>query len=493
LSFAFASAITTTLRRLSYNFSPHHFLSLYQILGYSVLCTELLEWVQQRFPKSAKRVGLQVKIHKSKDEARTAATDKTVSAIIERALARGATDIHIEPRARNIVVRFRIDGWLQEVTKLPSPALEDIVHVLKTKGGLDTSLLKAPQNGSYTFESEQIQTVVHVATMPTVNGEKIVLQLSRQLSEPATLEALGYWGDSLDRLERAIAQPHGLVVAASLHQAGATMSLLGVVHLLNNPALNIATLEDPIEHQIAGVNQTQIDVSAGVTFTSGLLALLHQDPNVVMISDLHDAEAVYTAVQAALSGRLLMGGMHANDASHAIVQLLNMHVEPFLIATALKLSIGQRYVRRLCTSCAKTYEPDEATRKELRTILKSCGVTSMRTLHDLERSAMKHNLGTETGTQHPHTTEKTITKLYRANPEGCPHCAFSGYSGRVGICEVLTASDPMKKLIASNPTTAEIRALAIKEGMIPLALDGLLKALRGITTIEEIVPLALIA
>jgi type IV pilus assembly protein PilB len=438
-------------------------------------------------------VGLQVKIHKSKDEARSAATDKTVTAIIERALARGATDVHIEPRSRNIVVRFRIDGWLQEVTKLPLVALEDIVLNIKNRSSLDIEQQSAPQTGIFNFDSNQIKTSIHVATMPTVNGEKIAMRLTRQLSEPATLGALGFWGDALTRIENNIAEPHGLVIAVSLHRTGANMSLLGVVHLLNNPALNIATLEDPIEHQVAGVNQTQINTAAGVTFNTGLQALLHQDPNVVMVSDLHEDETVQTAVQAALSGRLLIGGIHASDAAHGIVHLLNMHIEPFLIATALKLAIGQRFVRRLCPSCAVAYTPDETTKKDLRMLLKSSGVTSVKILHDLEQSAIKHELGADIATREANTTEKTVKRLYKASTEGCPHCNFSGYNGRLGICEVLTTTDSIKKLIAANATTEEIRKLAIKEGMVPLALDGFIKALRGLTTIDEIIPLGLIA
>lgn len=439
------------------------------------------------------RVGLQVKIHKSKDDAREAAIDKTVTAIIERALARGASDIHIEPRTRNIVVRFRIDGWLQEVTKLPLAAHDGILANIKKRGELDEKLQSTPQSGTFAFDSEQIKTSVHIATMPTVTGEKVVLRLTRQLSEPATLEALGFWGNALNRLEMGVAEPHGLVVAASLHRTGASMSLLGIVHLLNNPALNIATLEDPIEHQVAGINQTQINPAAGVTFDTGLRALLHQDPNVVMVSDLHESAAVHTAVEAAMSGRLLLGGIHASDAAHGIVHLLNMHVEPFLIATALRLAVGQRFIRRLCPSCAASYEPDESARKQLRTMLRSCDVTSMKVLHELELQAIKAHLGTEKDIHTASTTDRTVTRLFRANPEGCPHCNFTGYSGRLGVCEVLSTSDAIKKLIATNPGTAAINKLAIQEGMTPLALDGLVKALRGLTTLEEVLPLAPIA
>lgn len=419
-----------------------------------------------------------------------AAIDKTVAALIEKALARGASDVHIEPRVRNIVVRFRIDGWLQEVAKLPLPALGGLVRNLKKRGELDTSEHNAPQSGSFQFDSEQLATSVHVATMPTVTGEKITLHLARQLSEPATLEALGYWGESLRRIEMALAEPHGLVIASSTSRTGASMSLLGAVHLLNNPALNIATLEESIEHQVAGINQTQVNAAAGVNFTSGLQALLAQDPNVVMVSDLHEADTVRTAVQAALSGRLILGGLHASDAAHGVAHLLNMQVEPFLIASSLRVALGQRFVRRLCVHCREAFAPDESVRKDLRTLLHASGIKSVKELYELERAAIDAGLGDG---QPLNTTDKVIIRLFRANPEGCPRCRFSGYSGQLGINEVLATSDAMKELIASKAGAAAIRKLAIQEGMIPLPLDGLIKALRGLTTLDEILLLVLVA
>lgn len=431
-----------------------------------------------------------LKMHKSKDAAQAAAIDKTVAALIERALARGASDVHIEPRARNIVVRFRVDGWLQEVAKLPLPALDELTRNLKKRAELDASEHNAPQSGNFQFDSEQIATNVHVATMPTVTGEKITLHLARRLSEPTTLEALGYWGGSLRRIEMALAEPHGLEIASSPSRTGASMSLLGAVHLLNNPALNIATLEDPIEHQVAGVNQTQVNLSAGVDFASGLQALLTQDPNVVMVSDLHEAETVRAAVQAALNGRLILGGLHASDAAHGVAHLLNTPVEPFLIASSLRVALGQRFVRRLCAHCREAYQPDESVRKGLRTLLHASSVKSVKELHGLERAAIDAGLGDE---QPDSTTDKAITRLFRTNPEGCPHCRFSGFRGQLGINEVLATSDVMKERIASKAGAAAIRQLAVEEGMIPLPLDGLIKALRGLTTLEEILPLALAA
>jgi len=434
------------------------------------------------------RVDLGLKIHKTKEEAQAAAVDAAVNSLIEKALARGASDVHIEPRARNIVVRFRVDGWLQETGKLPLAALDGIMQNLKKRAGMDANERSAPQSGSFQLDSNQIAASVRVATMPTITGEKVVLHLVRHLGEPATLEALGFWGESLRRLEAASAEPHGLIVAAGLHRTGGTMSLLGLVHLLNNPALNVATLEETVEQRIAGIAQTQVSSAAGVNFSTGLQALLKQDPNVVMVSDLGESDTVRVAVQAALGGRLILGGLHASDAANGIKHLLSMHTEPFLVASALRAAIGQRFVRRLCMSCRVAYEPDESTRKSLRALLRAGGIKSVKELHELERTAIAAGLGDEA--DDTSTTEKSITRLFRASHEGCPRCRFRGLSGQLGLNEVLIPSDAMKKLLVSNPAAASVRKLAVEEGMLPMACDGLIKALRGLTSLEEISPLA---
>jgi type II secretory ATPase GspE/PulE/Tfp pilus assembly ATPase PilB-like protein len=427
-------------------------------------------------------------MHKSLSAARLEAIDKTIHTMLERAVARQATDIHIEPRERNIVVRFRIDGLLEEAAKLPLPALDGLVSNLKARAKLDTENTRIPQTGSFAFASEQYDVSLQIATMPTINGEKMSIHLNPQLSEPATLESLGYWGDMLRNIEYAVAEPHGLIVAASPNRTGSSMSLLGLVHLLNNPALNIATLEDPIEHRVPGVSQSQIDASTGVNFSNGLVALLKQDPNVVMVSDIHEPETVKAALDAALSGHLLLGGLHVGSASQAVAHLLHMGSEPFLVATALKAVMGQRFVRRLCPACKESYKPDSAAAKVMKRILKTSNISSVKPLHELEVQAMAEGIG-DSAPGSLGTTEKGITRLWRAKPDGCPHCHFSGYNGRIGVNEVLVNSDAMKKLVASMPATAAMRELAVQEGMLPLQCDGLIKCLRGLTTLEEIVTL----
>jgi type II secretory ATPase GspE/PulE/Tfp pilus assembly ATPase PilB-like protein len=425
-----------------------------------------------------------LKIHTSKDEATSVSIDNAVSAILEKALVRGATDVHIEPRPRNIVVRYRIDGWLQEAGKLPPASLNGILRNIKSRAGLDASGSGAPQSGSFRFEGAHIAAGISLATMPTVAGEKAVLHINRDLSEPATLESLGFWGNALNEIEMAVAEPHGLVIAADLQPAGGTLSLLGIVHLLNNPALNIATLEEVVGQQYSGITQSQLNPGAGINFTSGLQALLKQDPNVVMVGSLNDTDTIRVAVQASLGGRLILGGLHARDAAHGIKQILQLHAEPFMVASAFRLGIGQRFVRRLCRECREAYGPGEAERKQLRAILSGSGIDSAAALHKLELSAAMAGIGGDIPDSS--TSENSVLRLFRSHPDGCPYCNFSGYNGRAGLHEVLQNTEATQKLLAKNAGVNAIRTQAIDDGMIPLTLDGLIKALRGFTTLEEV-------
>jgi type II secretory ATPase GspE/PulE/Tfp pilus assembly ATPase PilB-like protein len=429
------------------------------------------------------------KMHKNVSSARLEAIDKAVNAMLEKAVVRKATDIHIEPRERTIVVRFRVDGLLEEVAKLPLPALDELADNLKMRAGLDPDETRSPQSGDFAFSSDQYDVSLQLSTMPTISGEKIVIHVSPHLSEPATLESLGFWGRMLQNIEYAVAEPHGLAVVASPNRTGTSLTLIGLVHLLSNPALNIATLEDSIEQRMPGVSQTQIDEVTGVNFSSGLVALLKQDPNVVMVSNMHESETVKVALDASLGGHLLLGGLHTGSAAQAVTQLLHMGSEPFLVATALKIAIGQRFVRRLCPVCREAYKPDANTGKVIKRLLKTSGVNSVKQLHEFELQALSEGIGGSEANSLG-TTAAGITRLWRAKPDGCPRCHFTGFNGRIGVCEVLVNSDAMKKLVASMPTASAIHELAISEGMIPLQCDAFIKCLRGLTSMEEILILA---
>lgn len=404
--------------------------------------------------------------------------------MLEKAVSRHATDVHLEPRERNIVVRFRIDGLLQEVAKLPLSALEALTENIKARAQLKIDDSRAPQTGDFVFVSNDADINLQVSTMPTVAGEKIAIHMSPHLSQPANLEALGYWGDMLRMIEYSVAEPHGLVIATSPQRIGTSMSLLGIVQLLNTPALNIVTLEDPIEHRVAGVTQSQVDVNSGINFSSGLQSLLKQDPNVVMISDLHESEALRIAVDASMRGRLILGGLHVNSASHAIAHLLHMGSEPYLIASSLKLVLAQRFIRRLCHECREEYKPDQSELKEIKQLLKLSGVATIKQLHDLEQQAVKAAIGDDLDSLS--TTAANVSRLWRANPNGCPHCKFSGFQGRLGACEVIENSENLKKVIAGKPIVSKIQTAALADGLIPLQLDGFIKALRGQTSFDEV-------
>lgn len=412
--------------------------------------------------------------------------------LLERAIARDASDIHFEPNERNVRVRIRVDGWLEQLTKLPANQYDVMAAYLKHWAGLHEPKAGMPQSGSVEFASKHAPTTLTVSTMPTIDGEKLVVHLSPQLSEPATLESLGFWGKHVEMIENTVAEPHGLIVASSPVPAGASMTLLGIIHLLNNPSLNITTLEDPIAQRVASVNQTEVRANAGVPFGTYLRALLKQDPDVVMVSSLHDRETMALGLQSALSGKLLLAGLHNHSAAQAVEHLVRLADEPFLLSAALRLAIGQRFVRRLCPNCRESFKPDAAYREQLKHLLKLSGVKGIKSVHELEKAAIAAGLGkTIDGQLLPLATSEThFTHFWRASQHGCEHCHFKGYVGRVGVCEVLPITDRIRKLIAQKAPASELQAAALQEGMLPLQLDGFVKALRGLTSVDELLPLA---
>lgn len=414
------------------------------------------------------------------------AVTKTIDGLIEKAVIRQATDIHIEPRERNVVVRFRLEGSLHEIAKLPTSALGSLLADLKSRAGLNVKEYRRPQYGSFRFKSSQYDVSLYVATMPTIDGEKLSIHLNPDLSDAATLENLGYWGDTLQTIVGAVAEPHGLILVASPDRTGASLTLLGIAHLLNDPSINIVSLENPIGHRIPGISQTELDVASGVDFSTALQAVLKQDVNVVVVTDIHDTRTADVALDAAIGGHLLLGGLYVNDAAYAVSHLARMRGEPYIVASALKIALGQSFVRRLCLNCRETYSPDETEIKAIKRLLKSHGISTFKRIHELDIAAAKAGLG---GTNSVDTTPTSIGRLRRVHDGGCPECNFSGFTGRIGANEVLGNSEKMEKLIARNASSAVLQKLAVEEGMVPLQIDGLIKALRGLTTLEMIMGL----
>lgn len=408
---------------------------------------------------------------------------QTVNLLLEYAIRSQASDIHIEPREEHVQVRYRIDGVLKEVNRLPKNVLGALVSRIKILSNLKIDERRVPQDGRFKIKVAGKQYALRVSTLPITDGEKVVMRILDESNRAITLKQLGYWGHSLRTINEAIIQPNGMVLVTGPTGSGKSTSLFSILSKLNTPDVNISTIEDPVEYKIPGVNQTQTNVKAGMTFASGLRALLRQDPNIIMVGEIRDGETANLGIQAALTGHLVFSTLHTNNAATTLPRLLDMEIEPFLIASTVKAVVGQRLVRRLCASCRESYQPDT---QEIDAITKLFSLREGQAfidIHKLELEAIEQEVG---GDLPPTTTEQTITQLFRASPEGCNECNSTGYKGRIGIYEVLGNSIAVQKLIVANATSNEIQDQAIKDGMNTMQADGLVKALRGDTTVEEV-------
>jgi type IV pilus assembly protein PilB len=416
---------------------------------------------------------------------------QTVNLIIEYAVKAGASDIHIEPREGHVIIRYRVDGILREANKLPKKVHGALVSRIKILSNLKIDERRAPQDGRFKIQVNDMVYALRVSTLPITEGEKVVMRILNETSKAATLEELGYWGISLDNVNNAIKQPHGMILVTGPTGSGKSTSLFSVLSLLNKPTINISTVEDPVEYRIPGANQVQLNPKAGMTFASGLRALMRQDPNVIMVGEIRDSETADIAVQAALTGHLVFATLHTNNAATCLPRLLDMGIEPFLIASTVRAVVGQRLVRRLCVDCRESYTPDAPILKQIAGIFHTSDAAVMKHVHQLEQDALdggigKSNTGKSDSTADLSTTDSTIKRLWRVHENGCDSCGHVGYKGRMGIYEVLAGSTDVQKLIVANSTSEAIQEQAIKDGMVTMQFDGFIKALRGQTTVEEI-------
>lgn len=408
---------------------------------------------------------------------------QTVNLLLEYAIRSHASDIHIEPREEFVQVRYRIDGMLKEVNRLPKSVMGALISRIKILANLKIDERRVPQDGRFKTTLNSRQYALRVSTLPIADGEKIVMRILDESNQAVTLEQLGYWGKALEDITREIHEPNGIVLMTGPTGSGKSTSLFSILTLLNSPNVNISTLEDPVEYKIPGVNQTQTNVKAGMTYSSGLRALLRQDPNIIMVGEVRDGETAGLAIQAALTGHMVFSTLHTNNAATTLPRLLDMGIEPFLISSTIRAVVGQRLIRKLHKESRQQYTPSEEEKNE---VSKMFGLTSpdaWKVIHELEKQAMAAGLG---GTTPLSTDEHGIKTLWRADKDFTDDDVREGYRGRVGIYEVLYNSLPIQKLIMSHATSEEIQTQAVREGMITMQLDGLIKALRGETTIEEV-------
>ena len=408
---------------------------------------------------------------------------QTVNLLLEYAIKSNASDIHIEPREDYVQVRYRIDGVLHEVNRLPKNVLGALVSRIKILSNLKIDERRAPQDGRFKIKLNQNTFAFRVSTLPISDGEKVVMRVLSESSEALTLRQLGMWGKSLEIINKAIHQPNGMMLVTGPTGSGKSTTLFSVLSILNTPDVNISTIEDPVEYKIPGVNQTQTTPKAGMTFASGLRALLRQDPNVIMVGEIRDGETANLGVQAALTGHMVFSTLHTNNAATCLPRLLDMKIEPFLIASTVNAVIGQRLVRRLCKHCRERVAMPNELQQQIFDLLHTNQEFDNAKMHRLEKRAKEDGVGEDVELS---TTETNIDYYWKPHEGGCEHCNHTGYKGRVGIYEVLDNTVEIQKMIIAAATANEIQDQAIKEDMIIMRTDGIIKALRGMTSFEEV-------
>lgn len=389
---------------------------------------------------------------------------KIVSTLLEYAIKGRASDIHVEPLEEKTRIRYRIDGILQERLDIPRKVHDSLVSRIKILADLKIDERRLPQDGRFSVKIGEQVVDLRISTLPTVNGEKVVMRILPKTGSAPTLGDLGLRGMALKHIEAGITRPNGIILITGPTGSGKTTTLFSILSKINSVKVNIVTLEDPVEYQIPGVNQVQINPQAGLTFASGLRSFLRQDPNVIMVGEVRDSETAGLAIQAALTGHLVFSTLHTNSASGSLPRLLDMGAETFLLASSIIEVMAQRVVRKICTNCKESYEPPEVIWEDIKKVLGPLLV------------------------KEEHITTDRKPKLYKG--KGCEKCGDSGYEGRIGIFEVLPVSERIGRLILERQPAIEIEKQAITEGMLTMKQDGYMKVVEGITTIEEILRVA---
>jgi type IV pilus assembly protein PilB len=393
-------------------------------------------------------------IEPSVDELISSAEDapvvKLVNSIIAGAVANEASDIHIEPQSGHVRVRYRIDGLLYDQMTIPPQFRSAVISRIKIMSRCDIAERRRPQDGRILYKGGGRENDLRISIMPTVFGEKVAMRILERDHKQTNLEQMGFFADQLRIFDSFIRRPYGMILVTGPTGSGKSTTLQAALTKINNPNVNISTVEDPVEYMIPGVNQMQVDPKIGVTFASGLRTLVRQDPDVIMVGEIRDYETAEIAVQAALTGHLVFSTLHTNDAPGAITRLINMGVEPFLIASALLCSVGQRLIRRICLNCREELPASRAA-------LEALGVPQ---------------------------TEGFSTLL--ASGRGCVKCGQRGMKGREAVYEIMPVTEMIRDLTLRRASSADIREAAIREGMKTMRDSAVRKVLQGTTTLEEI-------
>jgi type IV pilus assembly protein PilB len=373
---------------------------------------------------------------------------KTVNQLIIQAVQIGASDIHIDPQEDSLRIRYRVDGVMRTERSLPPHMQSVIIARVKIMANLNVAERRLPQDGRVEMDIEFRKVDIRISTLPTIHGEKVVMRVLDLGSTLTEIEKLGLSEHNLQLFNKGISHAHGVVLITGPPGSGKTTTLYSALSKLNNEEINIITVEDPVEYQLQGINQVQVNTVTGLTFARGLRAILRQDPNIVMIGEIRDVETAEIAVRAAMTGHLVLSTLHTNSAVNSVTRLIDMGVEPFLVSSAVHCIVAQRLVRKVCSHCSQEYTPSEEEQEMLR---------------QFDLSAVKLRKGA-----------------------GCGECGRSGYKGRLAIHEILMVDDMLRAMILQKRSDSEYHAYALNNGMVPIMKDGLYKVLTGQTTISEV-------
>ncbi len=394
---------------------------------------------------------------------------RIVDTLLEYAIFEDASDIHIEPTENQVIVRYRIDGILRDVMTLPKTVQSGLVARIKVLSNLKLDEHRLPQDGRFKISSAQYKVAFRVSVIPVFDGEKVVMRLLNESAKTLTLEELGLQKRPFEILKTNIQKPHGMILVTGPTGSGKTTTLYTIMNILNKPEVNISTVEDPIEYRMPRINQSQVNPKIDFTFANGLRSLLRQDPDIIMVGEIRDKETADIAINAAMTGHLVLSTLHTNNVASSPQRMLNMNVQPFLVASTIILIMAQRLVRKICKNCIISYNLDKQVISQLKLHFDLDGIQQFLIAEGLiskQKSSFESIL------------------FYKG--KGCKQCSQTGYKGRLGIYEVLEVTSDISELIARKSTSEEIQKQALANKMLTLTQDGFMKAIKGLTSIEEV-------